>query len=64
LFGVNINNYCDKFKFTGDCVDVKDPYNNYIHNGFSICNVKINGELHTFAFGEVSNGIFAFFVQE
>lgn len=59
LFGINIFAY--KWKKTGECISVQDPlyHQNY---KFPIYTVNVDGESHSFAAGEFSNGVWGFYL--
>lgn len=61
LFGKNIFDY--RWNNTHKSVTVKDPLYNQDHR-FGIYEVEIDGEIHKFAAGEFSNGIWGFYIYK
>lgn len=61
LFGKHIFEY--RWESTGKSVTVKDPLYNQDHR-FGIYEVEIDGEIHKFAAGEFSNGIWGFYTYK
>lgn len=61
LFGKYIFDY--RWNNTHKSVTVKDPLYNQDHR-FGIYEVEIDGEIHKFAAGEFSNGIWGFYIYK
>lgn len=59
LFGINIFKY--EWHNTGERVSVQDPLYHQNHI-FSIYTVNVNKEIHKFAAGEFSNGVWGFYL--
>ncbi len=61
LFGKHIFEY--RWESTGKSVTVKDPLYHQDHR-FRVYTVEIDGEIHKFAAGEFSNGIWGFYTYK
>ena len=59
LFGVNIFDY--KWQETGEYVKVTDPFY-HAEKSFTLYEVVINGEIHSFVAREFSNMIWGFYL--
>lgn len=60
LFGVNIFDYT--WMNTGQKIELPDPLYNQMHM-MSVYNANIGNHIVTFAAGELSNGVYSFYVK-